>query len=153
MAAVERARSITSSVGQSSRENSLAAPTSRQTSKGGISSSATSVASSGNPGDGASDLQSSGDGTLDRFKSRNSEDGHSESSSHRRKMSKLFKGRRRRRKSVQDDVSQIDATEDIPPLPDTKPLAKDPPFQSEESLGLAKSVASSQVTEDSDAEK
>lgn len=157
MAAVERARSTTSSAGpNSSRENSLAAPVNRAVSKGGVSSSATSITSSEHTGDGATDLHLSGDGALDRLKSRGSEGGDSETSSRREKMSKLFKGRRnRRRKSVQDDVSQADSTEDVPPLPampDLKTHGDDPRFQSEESLGLHKSVASSLLTEDSDAE-
>ncbi|KAF2875341.1 hypothetical protein BDV95DRAFT_564893 [Massariosphaeria phaeospora] len=150
MAASERARSVTPSVGQSSRENSLAAPGTRKGSRGGFSSSAVSLASGGSRGDAASDLQSSGDGALDKFRRRDSEDDQGETS-HRRRISKLFKGRRRR-KSVQDDLSQADSTESIPPLPDRPPLFQDSQFQSEESIGLAKSVASSLLTEDSDAE-
>lgn len=154
MAAVDqRARSTTPSRGQkTSRDNSLAAPANSTTSKGGISSSTTSIASSDGHGDG---LQSAGDGTLDKFKSRTSDDGNSETSSHRRKMSRLFKGRRRRKSTAPDDLSQGDANEDVPPLPDSKPQSVqnvDPPFQSDESLGLHKSVASSLLTEDSDAD-
>ncbi|KAF2270044.1 hypothetical protein CC78DRAFT_528550 [Lojkania enalia] len=151
-AAVERTQSTTSqasSTGTLGKENSLTAPNGRKVSKGGISSSTTSIASSDNAGDGASDLRSSTDGAMDRFKGRGSEDGNSETSSHRRKMSRLFKGRRRRRKSVQDDISPVDTTEDVPPLPDTKSMGTDPPFQSEESLGLHRSEASSLFTEDS----
>ncbi|KAF2477368.1 uncharacterized protein BDR25DRAFT_299343 [Lindgomyces ingoldianus] len=146
--------SRTSSTGPTSQQNSLAAPNGPQLSKGGSISSAHSIASTDNPGDGSNGPALSGDGTLDKFKSRGSEDGqHSEGSSHRRRMSKLFKGRRRRRKSgTQDDLSQLDAAGEVPPLPDTRPLSMDPPFQSEESLGLHKSVASSLLTEDSDAE-
>lgn len=93
----------------------------------------------------------SGDGALDKLKSRGSEDGHGEGS-HRRRMSKLFKGRRRRRRSsAQDDLSQVDTNEEVPPLP-VRPQTGDAPFQSEESLALHKSVASSLLTEDSDAE-
>ncbi|KAF2180697.1 hypothetical protein K469DRAFT_714269 [Zopfia rhizophila CBS 207.26] len=147
------APSRTSSTGPASTQNGLAAPDGPHVSKGGASSSANSIASSDIHGDGSSGLRSSLDGALDKSKSRGSEEGqHSEGSSHRRRMSKLFKGRRRRRKSgAQDDLSQVDATGDVPPLPD-KPLNMDRPFQSEESLGLHKSVASSLLTEDSDAE-
>lgn len=149
-AAVEHVTSVTSSVGNASKDGTLAAPNGRRTSKGGISSSATSIASSDNPGDGASNY----DGSLDKFKSRGSEDGQSEGSSHRRKMSRLFrKGRRRRKSDAQDDVSQVDSTEHIPPLPDSRPQFREPLFQSEESLGLHKSVPSSLLTEDSDDEK
>ena len=133
---------MTSSNGQNSRDNSLAV------SKGGVSSSATSITSSDGHGDG--------DGTVDRLRTRASEDAISETSSHRRRMSKLFKGRRnRRRKSVQDDVSQGDSNEEVPPLPgmpDFKPRADDAKYQSEESLALHKSAASSLLTEDSDTE-
>lgn len=150
MEAVDRTTSQTSSAGKPSKEGSLAAPNGRTTSKGGISSSATSIASGEKPND---DLQSCGDGALDKFKSRGSEDGHSEGSSHRRRMSKLFKkGKRRRKSNAQDDYSQVDAAEEIPPLPNTKPQNAERPFQSEESLGLHKSVSSSLLTEDSDAE-
>ncbi|KAF2678118.1 hypothetical protein K458DRAFT_423298 [Lentithecium fluviatile CBS 122367] len=156
MATFERARSTTSSLGPSSRDNSLATPVGRRLSKGGISSTATSVTGSDSPGDG--DLHASGDGALDRLKSRGSEDNQSETSSHRRKMSKLFKGRRKsRRKSMQDDISPGDTGDvnDIPPLPDMpdiRPHHEDARFQSAESLGLHKSVASSLLTEDSEAD-
>ena len=151
-AAVERPQSTVSQADsnkQLGRESSLATPTTRQTAKGGVSSSAASVASSDHARDGSSDLQSSGDGALDKFKSRGSDAG-SEASSHRRRMSKIFKTRRRRRKSdAQDDVSP---GEPVPPLPDTKPMGVDPPFQSEESLGLHSSAPSSLLTEDEDTE-
>lgn len=157
MAAVQRAQGLTPSpTRQDGRDHSLAAPVQRAVSKGGISSSATSVASSDGHGDAASDLQPSGDATADRLRSRASEDAISDTSSHRRRMSKLFKGRRsRRRKSVQDDTSQPDSNEDVPPLPDTADIrarADAAKFPSEESLALHKSVASSLLTEDSDAE-
>src|SRR5690242_17199437 len=126
-----------STTGPTGLQHSLHAPYSRQTSKGGSISSAHSIASSDSPGDRTSGLQSSGDGALDKLKSRSSEDGqHSEgSSTHRRRMSKLFKGRRRRSKASNqhDDMSQHDGTEEVPPLPDAKPLSMDPQFQSEES--------------------
>lgn len=151
MEAFERAHSTTSSLG--SRENSLAAPVGRRLSKGGVSSTATSVTGSDRSGDG--DLHAFGDGASDRRKSRRgSEDAHSETSS-RRKMSKLFKVGRRRRKSMQDDVSPGDTGANVPPLPDMPtiiPYADDARFQSEESLGLHKSVPSSLLTDDSDAE-
>jgi hypothetical protein len=139
-----------------SREASLTAPDSvgRRLSKGGVSSTATSVTGSDRSDGG--DLHASGDGASDRRKSRRgSEDAHSETSS-RRKMSKLFKvGRSRRRKSMQDDVSPGDTGAAVPPLPDMPdiiPHPDDARFQSEESLGLHKSVASSLLTEESDAD-
>ncbi|KAF2648021.1 hypothetical protein K491DRAFT_699232 [Lophiostoma macrostomum CBS 122681] len=133
--AVERRNS------QTSRRNSLAAPNGLLFSKGGIGSSATSIASSDN------DMKSSTDGALDRLKSRGSEDGNSEGSSHRRRMSKLFKKKSKRRKS--EDGPQMNATDDIPPVP---AIRADPASESVDSLGLHKSVASSLLTEDSDAE-
>lgn len=154
MAVVERARSTTSSMGQSSRDNSLAAPVHRAVSKGNLSSSATSVASSDGHGDAGSDLQGTGDGALDRRKSRGSEDANSETSSHRRKLSRMFKGRKGRRKSMQEDISPGELDQDVPPLPDV-PIIKTPGDRrnnSVESLGLHKSVASSLLTEDSDAD-
>jgi hypothetical protein len=154
MAAFERAPSTTSSLGASSRDASLAAPVDRRLSKSGVSSTATSVTGSDSPGDG--DLHASGDGALDRFIRRGSEDNQSETSSQRRKMSKLFKGRRKtRRKSVQGDVSPGEMVGDAPPLPDMPDIRlhnEDVRYQSEESLGLHKSVASSLLTEGSDAE-
>lgn len=156
MAVVERARSTTSSTGQNSRDNSLAAPGHRTVSKGNISSSATSVASSDGHGDAASDrLSSGGDGALDRRKSRGSEDANSETSSHRRKLSRMFKSRKARRKSMQDDISPGELVQDVPPLPDVPTInapGDDSRFQSEESLGLHKSVASSLLIDDSDAD-
>jgi hypothetical protein len=155
MAAVERARSTTPSVGPNSRDNSLAAPGHRTTSKSHISSSATSVTSSDGLGDTGSALQSPGDGALDRRKSRGSEDASSETSSHRRKLSRMFKGRKGRPKSMQDDISPGELIQDVPPLPDVPAIrapGDDARSQSEESLGLHKSVASSLLTYDSDAE-
>ncbi|KAF2735977.1 hypothetical protein EJ04DRAFT_490796 [Polyplosphaeria fusca] len=145
---VERSRSAASTK-QPSADMSLAAPNGRQLSKSGMSSAATSVASSEDMRRVSNDLQSSGDGALDKFKSRGSDDGNSETSSQRRKMSRLFKGRKGRRKSTaQDDFSSsVDTVEPVPPLPAANPLS-----QSEDSLPLHKSVASSLITEDSDAE-
>jgi len=144
---VETVPTTTTTIYSTGRRNSLAAPIDRQASKGGANSSTTSVASS----DPETDLRSSGDGAMERRKSRaGSEDGHSETSSNRRKLSKLFKGRRKR--------SQL---EDAPPLPGDARVktrgAEDgaephPLFQSEESLGLHKSVPSSLLTDDSDSE-
>jgi hypothetical protein len=128
---------------QTSRRNSLAAPNGFTFSKGGVGSSATSIASS----DNQSDLKSSTDGAVDRLKSRGSDDGNSEGSSHRRRMSKLFKKKSKRRKS--EEVPQMDATDDIPRVP---AIRADPASESVDSLGLHKSVASSLLTEDSDAE-
>ncbi|KAL5383625.1 hypothetical protein DPSP01_005734 [Paraphaeosphaeria sporulosa] len=155
MAVVERARSTTSSMGGTSRDNSLAAPAHRALSKGNVSSSATSVTSSDGQGDAGSDLHVSGDGALDRRKSRGSEDASSETSSHRRKLSRMFKGRKGRRKSMQEDISPGELDQDVPPLPDV-PIVRAPGeglrSHSDDSLGLHKSVASSLLTEDSDAE-
>jgi hypothetical protein len=145
MAAFERAQSTTSSLGHSSN---------RKLSKGGASSTATSITGSEGPGD--ADLHASADGALDKLSRRGSIDAQSETSSRRRKMSKLFKGpRKSRRKSMQDDVSPGELVGDVPPLPDMPDIRlhnEDARFQSEESLGLHKSVASSLLTDDSDAE-
>jgi len=150
MAAVDRARSANPRE-LSSRDN-LAAPGSRATSKG-PESSTVSVASSDNRDE---DLRKSSDGALDRLKSRRtSEDGRSDtSSSHRRRMSRLFKGRSKRRKSAtsQDDISQVDPSEEIPPVPYIRRPSAEPRNQSDDSLGLHKSVASSLLTEDSDSD-
>ncbi|KAF1847529.1 GRAM domain-containing protein [Cucurbitaria berberidis CBS 394.84] len=150
MASVGRRRSIQSSRDQSSRDNSLAAPGNRATSKGPASSTV-SLASSDNPSE---ELRRSTDGAIDRLKSRNSEDGRSDtSSSHRRRMSRLFKGRKKRTKSGSpDDVSPLDSNEHVPPVPDIRLPSGDLPNHSQESLGLAKSVTSSLLTEDSDSE-
>lgn len=151
METVDRTRSTTSSLG--SRDHSLAAPIDRKLPKGGVNSTATSVAGSDRSGDG--DGLPSSDGTFDKLR-RGSDDTHSETSSNRRKMSKLFKGRRKsRRKSMQDDMLTGDTGADVPPLPDMpdiRPHGNDSRFHSEESLGLHKSVASSLLTEDSDLE-
>ncbi|KAF1831227.1 hypothetical protein BDW02DRAFT_505705 [Decorospora gaudefroyi] len=149
MASHERRRSIGSLFGpkDKDKDNSLAAPqpaTSRTSSVSGASS------------DGNDDLHRSSDGAIDRFRSRqNSEDARSETSSHRhRRMSKLFKGRKKRRASgSQDDPSQWDAhNEPVPPVPAIRRPSLAHPYQSDESLGLAKSVTSSLLTEDSDTE-
>src|SRR4051794_38032472 len=78
-------------------KNGLAA-TSRLTSKAN-NSSTNSIASSEFVFDGSKSIRSSDDSAMERFASRGSEDGYSEAGSTRRRMSKLFKGRRRRRKS------------------------------------------------------
>jgi hypothetical protein len=145
----ERRRSIGSLFGQKDKDNTLAAP--RATSKG-PGSSAVSIASS----DGNDDLRKSSDGAIDRFRSRqNSEDARSDtdSSHHRRRMSNIFKSLKKRRGSgSQDDLSQADADEHVPPVPVIRHPDMGHPNQSNESLGLAKSVASSLLTEDSDTE-
>lgn len=95
-------------------------------------------------------MRSSIDGALDKIRTGGSEEKRSSGESTRR-MPKLFKGRRKRRKSVaQDDHSQADSAEEIPPLPDNSLLSLDQADPSEESLRLHKSVASSLLTEDSD---
>jgi hypothetical protein len=150
MASVDRARSANAVRDRSSRDN-LAAPVSRATSKS-PESSAVSIASSDNRDD---DLHKSSDGALDKLKRRTSEDARSDtSSSHRRRMSKLFKGRSKRRKSAtsQDDVSHGDPSEAIPPVPHVRRPSFEPRNQSDDSLGLHKSVASSLLTEDSDSD-
>ena len=123
-----------------SREQ-LAAPTSRAASKSPASSTV-SVASS-------DELRKSGDGTLDKFRRRASLDARSDTSdSNRRRMSRIFKGRSKRRKSAtsQDDVSQLDPDDDA----SVRRPSAGPPNQSDDSLGLHRSVASSLLTEDSD---
>lgn len=158
-ASIDPVPSTASSTGQtSSGQSGLAALNGRRKSISRSlkpnNSSTNSIASSDARRDSTSGLDSSLDGTLDKLKSRSSEEGQRRGSGEtRKKMSKLFKGRRRRRKSSsQDGHSQIDQDEDIPPLPDTSLLKMDQPSPSEESLGMHKSVASSLVTEDSDAE-
>jgi hypothetical protein len=150
MAAVDRARSVNSAHDVSSRDN-LAAPVSRAPSKG-PESSTVSIASSDNRDD---ELRRSTDGALDKLKSRASDDGRSDTSSpHRHRMSRMFKGRSKRRKSAasQDDLSQLDPAEDIPPVPHVRRPSAEPRNYSDDSLGLHKSVASSLLTEDSDPE-
>lgn len=148
MAAVERVQTLST---RPSRESSLV-PNDRKTSKAGISSSATSVASSDL--DGQADPTPGGDGAMDKFKSRGSDDGHSETSSHRRKISKLFKGRRKR--SQQEDVPPLPGLADDTTLKTQALEVADPPplaHQSAESLGLYKDVPSSLLADDSDTEK
>jgi hypothetical protein len=142
------------STSPSASQPSLVAPNGITPTKS-TSSRATSVASS----DGHNDsLASSTDGALDRFKSRTSVDGDSsESGGHRRRISRLFKGRKGRRKSLApEDLTPSTLGQDVPPvpdMPDTKALSMmNPPSRSEESLGLHKSVPSSLLTEDSDSE-
>ncbi|KAF2714691.1 hypothetical protein K504DRAFT_366328 [Pleomassaria siparia CBS 279.74] len=149
MAAVEKVQSRSTLTSRASRENSLAPNDRRQTSKSGINSSTTSVVSS-DPD--TQDLRYLSDGIVDKYKSRGSDDGQSETSSHRRKISKLFKGRRKR--SHQEDVPPLPndprfKTIESEAAPDPDP---DPLFGSQESLGLHKSLPSSLFTDDSDAE-
>lgn len=150
MATVGRRRSITSSLGRSSREQSLAAPADKSLSKS-VSTSALSVSSDG-PGD-------SHDGARDRLRSRNSDDGRSDSSSnHKRRLSGLFKRKKHSTKggsSSRDDVSQMDPADSaaFAALPaDIRRPSTAPRNHSDDSLGLHKSVASSLLTEDSDSE-
>lgn len=124
--------------------NTLTAPL---TNGKGPDSSTVSIASS----DGGDDMNR--DGAMDRLKTRQNSDARSDaSSSHRQRMSKLFKGRKKSRASgSQDDLSQLDS-EPVPPVPGLKRPSVGQMYQSDDSLGLAKSVASSLLTEDSDAE-
>ncbi|CAI6336951.1 unnamed protein product [Periconia digitata] len=146
-----------SSVGQhGSRDNSLAPTGVHTIIKGGLSSSTTSIASSSDdraPDNGSAyDWHMASDSNnMDKLKNHGSEDGHSESSStHRRRMSKIF-GRKTRRKSGHSNVS--DSADDmIPPVPMMPAASQHGLSASEESLGLHKSVSSSLLTEDSDAE-
>lgn len=149
MATVGRRRSITSSLGRSSRDQSLAAPPDKALSKS-ASTSALSVGSDA-PGD-------THDGALDRLRSRNSDDGRSDSSSnnHKRRLSGLFKRKKRsgtaKGGDSRDDLSQLDPA-DAPALPaDIRRPSAEPRSYSDDSLGLHKSVASSLLTEDSDSE-
>ncbi|RAR03958.1 gram domain containing protein [Stemphylium lycopersici] len=150
MTSHERRKSIGSMFSNRERDkdNTLAAPRARSK---GPDSSTVSIASS----DGNDELRKSSDGAMDRLKSRqNSEDARSEaSSSHRRRMSKFFQGRKKRRASTSnDDLSQLDADESVPPVPELKRPNMGHPYQSDDSLGLAKSVTSSLLTDDSDTE-
>lgn len=139
MATVGRRRSIASSLGRSSRDQSLAAPQDRALSKS-PSTSALSVGSDA-PGD-------SHDGALDRLRSRASDDGRSDSSgnNHKRRLSGLFK---RRKASAahngdsRDDVSQVSQV--------ARPSAE-PRNYSDDSLGMHKSLSSSLLTQDSDSD-
>lgn len=153
MATVGRRRSITSSLGRSSREQSLAAPADKTLPKS-VSTSALSVGSDG--------LGESHDGALDRLRSRNSDDGRSDSSSnHKRRLSGLFKRKKHSTKggsSSRDDLSQLDLADSAAAaaaaaLPaDIRRPSSAPRNHSDDSLGLHKSVASSLLTEDSDSE-
>ncbi|KAH9867856.1 hypothetical protein IAQ61_007160 [Plenodomus lingam] len=166
MASMERRRSIGSPFGKERLDSSLAASDSRSASKGPASSTV-SIASSDRSTD---DLRKSTDGARDskmRGSRKNSEEARSDtSSSHQKRMSKLFKGRRKSKASrSHDDISMLDAHQDVvvppvPPVPtmSSHPNSINPPSteprynQSDDSLGLAKSVASSLLTEDSDTE-
>lgn len=118
-------------------------------------SSTNSIASSEKSGDTSSGMRSSLDGALDKLRSskerRNSADSNASNNGKRDKMARLFKGRGRRKSIAQDNGSQIDQTEAIPPLPNSS-MFLDSRAYSDESLGLHKSVASSLLTEDSDTE-
>lgn len=152
MASQERRRSIGSVLSPPrDKDGTLAAPPSYSK---GLASSTVSIASSND------DVVSKPtDGATDRRKSRqNSEDGRSDaSSSHRRRMSKLFKSRKKRDTSIsasasREDLSFLDPDEPVPPVPELKRPGINHPYQSDDSLGLAKSVASSLLTDDSDSE-
>lgn len=149
----KRKTSQTFSTASQGRDSTLSAPPARPGSKGGFNSTGTSIAST--DGDSGGDMKTSFDGVRDKFKARGSDDGNSEGSGHRRRMSKLFKkGRRRSKSSAQEELPPSYHTHEAPPLP-TRPVGRgrEESAQSEESLGLAKSVSSSLLTEDSDAEK
>lgn len=110
----------------------------------GLELSTVSAASSASPAE---------DGSLEKSRTRGSEDARSETSSHQRRMSRIFKGRKKRTQSgSQDDLAQFNLNQDIPPVPPVKLPATGPPNESTDSLGLARSVASSLLTEDSDSE-
>lgn len=145
MATIVRRRSIASSLDQSSRDQSLAAPVDKALSKS-TSASALSVSSDG-PGD-------SYDGAFDRLRSHNSDDSRSDSSlNHHRRLSGLFKRKKARKNGSRDNMSQIDPTETAPAVPaDIRNASTESRNHSDESLGLHKSVASSLLTEDSDSE-
>jgi hypothetical protein len=150
MAAVDGARSANMGHDVSSRDN-LAASTGRTPSKGSVSS-AVSIASSDQRDD---DMHRSSDGALDKLRSRNSDDGRSDTSTAQRKrMSRIFKGRSKRTKSAtsQEDGSQADVADDIPPVPRARRPSPDARNHSDDSLGLHRSVASSLLTEDSDSD-
>ena len=134
MASTERRRSIGSRLG---KEHSLAAPGHgrRATSKS-PASSAVSMASS-------EDLPTaSGGGADERLRSRtNSEDARSDTSApHPTRMAKLFKTRKRNKPPRGHD--------ELPPPP-VRPSGETRDY-SDDSLGLAKSVTSSLLTEESD---
>ncbi|KAF2751361.1 hypothetical protein M011DRAFT_455379 [Sporormia fimetaria CBS 119925] len=135
------------------RDSSFGGSSLRPSSRAGLSSAAASTASTDNLGESNSDLRLSGDGIFDKTKSRASDDGHSETSSQRRKISKLFKKGKRRKSIAPEETPQTEPRAASLPLPAIRPQpAPRDEFQSEESLGLAKSVSSSLLTEDSDAE-
>ncbi|KAF2277735.1 uncharacterized protein EI97DRAFT_431820 [Westerdykella ornata] len=151
-----RASSLRFGTADGTKESTRAAPSGRRGSKAGLSSTATSIASTDNLArDATSDVRSSIDSTVDKFKGRASEDGKSETSSQRSKLSRLFKKGRRRRKSIaQDEAPEVEAPEEPAPNPIERPsrpsLSLQDSFPSEDSIGLAKSVPSSLLTEDSD---
>ncbi|USP77833.1 hypothetical protein yc1106_05107 [Curvularia clavata] len=131
------------------KDTTLAAP---QVYAKAPASSTVSVASS------TDDLSKSGDGATDRLRSRqNSDAGRSDASSQRRRMSKIFKSRKKQATSIsasasREDLSLLDSDDNVPPVPELKRPNMGHPYQSDDSLGLAKSVASSLLTDDSDPE-
>lgn len=136
MASTERRRSIGSLFG---KEHSLAAPNSRsRTTSKGPASSTVSVASS-------EDLHKTG------LRSRsNSEEARSDTSAARQtRMSKLFKGRKKKGNSTSRSHDLL-PHDDLPPVPPLVRPGGETREYSDDSLGLAKSVASSLLTEDSD---
>ncbi|KAH8704648.1 hypothetical protein GQ44DRAFT_716393 [Phaeosphaeriaceae sp. PMI808] len=132
----------------SSKDN-LAAPPSRTPAKSPVSFTA-SLASNDTRDDDLAKWSESPP------KSRNSEDGRSDaSSSHRQRMSRIFKGRSKRRQSAtsQDDFSNLnDSPEDVPPVPHVRRPSAEPRNMSDDSLGLHDSVTSSLFTQDSDSD-
>lgn len=149
MATIDGARGA--NVSRDLSSSSLAAPGSRAPSSKGPESSAVSVASRDSRED---DMRTTSDGALDRLRSRTSDDGRSDTSSHRQRMSKLFKGRSKRPKSAtsQDDLSQLDPHGDTSGVSYVRRPSAEPRNYSDDSLGLHRSVASSLLTEDSDSE-
>ena len=130
MAAIGRRRSLTST-------SSLATPGDRPRSKSpSVSSTTLSLASD------------AADGARISKSRRGSDDGRSDTSgsARRTRMARMFKGRNSSKRTSSASHSQHDgdSLHDAPPLP---------PSQSEESLGLAKSVASSLLTDDSDPDR
>jgi hypothetical protein len=93
-------------------------------------------------------------------KSRGSDDGRSDTSTsvHRTRMSRMFKGRSKRTPSnsrIEDAPSDAHLDDDDN-TPHDSPSAHAPPLSpnySQESLGLAKSVTSSLLTDDSDPDR
>ncbi|KAL5114881.1 hypothetical protein ACEQ8H_007199 [Pleosporales sp. CAS-2024a] len=146
MAAVEPARSA------HPPHDALAAPASRTPSKSPASSTV-SIAGSDARDD---DMPSATDGALDRARTRTADDARSDTSSApRRRMSRIFKARGKRTKSTasrDDDVAQLVPADDIPPVRHVRRAGAAPRNLSDDSLGLHKSVASSLLADDGDAD-